>query len=244
MGRKRVRAHQNPLNTDIALEASAPRNPADMRWDEHFPSFFPAAQRGNGNDDDDAADASTTTAPPEVTIADIGCGFGGLLDVLSPHFPDKLIIGMEIRGEAVQIGNDRIAGLRKAAAAAAALANPAAGSPAADAAAAAAAAAVATTAAATTTTTATTTASALTETPPAYSNISVLRTNIMKYAANYFRRGQLEKIFILFADPHFKAKNFRRTFSECSADAILHWCPQFCLTCSCSSNATLLSSFT
>eukprot|EP01034_Spumella_vulgaris_P027522 gene27522-34250_t len=28
--------------------------------------------------------------------------------------------------------------------------------------------------------------------------------------ANYFAKGQLEKIFICFPDPHFKVKNFRR----------------------------------
>jgi len=32
----------------------------------------------------------------------------------------------------------------------------------------------------------------------------------MRYLANYFVKGQLEKIFICFPDPHFKAKNFRR----------------------------------
>jgi tRNA (guanine-N7-)-methyltransferase len=36
------------------------------------------------------------------------------------------------------------------------------------------------------------------------------QVNFMKYAANYFRKGQLEKIFFLFADPHFKQSNHRR----------------------------------
>jgi tRNA G46 methylase TrmB len=34
--------------------------------------------------------------------------------------------------------------------------------------------------------------------------------NRMKSGANWFRRGQLEKMFILFPDPHFKRSNFRR----------------------------------
>lgn len=30
----------------------------------------------------------------DVEIADIGCGFGGLLFALAPQFPDSLILGM------------------------------------------------------------------------------------------------------------------------------------------------------
>jgi tRNA (guanine-N7-)-methyltransferase len=43
-----------------------------------------------------------------------------------------------------------------------------------------------------------------------YENITVLRTNAMKYLPNYFEKGQLEKMFFLFPDPHFKEKNHRR----------------------------------
>ena len=43
-----------------------------------------------------------------------------------------------------------------------------------------------------------------------YQNVGVVRTNTMKYLVNYFRKAQLEKIFICFPDPHFKAKNHRR----------------------------------
>jgi tRNA (guanine-N7-)-methyltransferase len=32
----------------------------------------------------------------------------------------------------------------------------------------------------------------------------------MRYLPNHFNKGQLEKIFICFPDPHFKAKNHRR----------------------------------
>merc|ERR1712182_181329 len=44
----------------------------------------------------------------------------------------------------------------------------------------------------------------------AYQNISVCRANTMRYAVNFFAKGQLEKIFICFPDPHFKVKNHRR----------------------------------
>ena len=43
-----------------------------------------------------------------------------------------------------------------------------------------------------------------------FSNIWVVRTNIMKFCPNYFKKGQLEKMFFCFPDPHFKAKNRRR----------------------------------
>eukprot|EP01126_Amoeba_proteus_P053831 TRINITY_DN6580_c0_g2_i3.p1 TRINITY_DN6580_c0_g2~~TRINITY_DN6580_c0_g2_i3.p1 ORF type:complete len:127 (-),score=22.99 TRINITY_DN6580_c0_g2_i3:77-457(-) len=35
-------------------------------------------------------------------------------------------------------------------------------------------------------------------------------TNAMKYLPNYFYKGQLEKLFFLFPDPHFKKSNYRR----------------------------------
>lgn len=46
--------------------------------------------------------------------------------------------------------------------------------------------------------------------PGQYENISVVRTNSMKYLPNYFGKAQLSKMFFLFPDPHFKEKNHRR----------------------------------
>jgi tRNA (guanine-N7-)-methyltransferase len=43
-----------------------------------------------------------------------------------------------------------------------------------------------------------------------FRNIAVVRTNAMKYLHNYFRKGQLHKMFFLFPDPHFKERNHRR----------------------------------
>ncbi|KAH0569138.1 tRNA (guanine-N(7)-)-methyltransferase isoform X1 [Cotesia glomerata] len=40
--------------------------------------------------------------------------------------------------------------------------------------------------------------------PGQYQNIACLRTNAMKYLPNYFKKGQLKKIFFLYPDPHFK----------------------------------------
>ncbi|RAL53057.1 unnamed protein product [Cuscuta campestris] len=46
--------------------------------------------------------------------------------------------------------------------------------------------------------------------PGQFGNISVVRTNSMKYIPNFFEKGQLRKMFFLFPDPHFKEKNHRR----------------------------------
>jgi tRNA (guanine-N7-)-methyltransferase len=40
--------------------------------------------------------------------------------------------------------------------------------------------------------------------PGHFQNIAVLRSNAMKYLPNFFIKGQLEKMFFLFPDPHFK----------------------------------------
>jgi len=43
-----------------------------------------------------------------------------------------------------------------------------------------------------------------------YGNISVLRQNFMRHGLNYLRKGQMEKLFFCFPDPHFKKTNWRR----------------------------------
>ncbi|XP_068121242.1 tRNA (guanine-N(7)-)-methyltransferase isoform X2 [Hyperolius riggenbachi] len=40
--------------------------------------------------------------------------------------------------------------------------------------------------------------------PGQYQNIACIRSNAMKYLPNFFRKGQLSKMFFLFPDPHFK----------------------------------------
>jgi len=40
--------------------------------------------------------------------------------------------------------------------------------------------------------------------PGQYTNIACLRGNAMKYLPNFFKKGQLSKMFFLFPDPHFK----------------------------------------
>lgn len=42
-----------------------------------------------------------------------------------------------------------------------------------------------------------------------YQNCACLRMNAMKYLPNYFRKGQLSKMFFLFPDPHFKKQKHK-----------------------------------
>ena len=48
----------------------------------------------------------------DVEVADIGCGFGGLLIALAPAMPSTLILGLEIRVSVTQFVEDRIKALR------------------------------------------------------------------------------------------------------------------------------------
>jgi len=61
-----------------------PCSPDEMDWRTHYPKYFSGS-----------SEADTKA----VTIADIGCGFGGLSVKLAAMFPDQLVLGMEIRCE-------------------------------------------------------------------------------------------------------------------------------------------------
>ncbi|KYN98911.1 putative methyltransferase [Plasmodium gaboni] len=97
----------------------------------------------------------------DVTILDIGCGYGGLLFSLSKIFNDKLILGLEIRDKITNYVGEKILSYRY-------------------------------------------------NYNPYYHNISVIRTNVIKFLPNYIKKNQIEKIFFCFPDPHFKKHNWRR----------------------------------
>ena len=96
----------------------------------------------------------------QVNFADIGCGYGGLLLVLSELYPEKLSLGMEIRVKVSDYVKDRIKALRI-------------------------------------------------QHPNKYNNIACIRSNAMKYLPNFFQKGQLEKMFFLYPDPHFKRAKYK-----------------------------------
>ena len=57
-----------------------------MDWSEHYPAYIaPESKEGNTT--------GVKRLTKDVTVADIGCGFGGLLVALSPILPDDLILG-------------------------------------------------------------------------------------------------------------------------------------------------------
>ncbi|RLN59006.1 hypothetical protein BBJ29_005471 [Phytophthora kernoviae] len=48
------------------------------------------------------------------------------------------------------------------------------------------------------------------EHPGQFQNVSALRTNAMRYLPQYFRKGQITKMFFCFPDPQFKTRLHRR----------------------------------
>lgn len=133
----RQRAHSNPFS-DHKLEY--PTSPAEMDWSKLYPDII----------------------DKQVTIADVGCGYGGLTVTLAEKFPEKLILGMEIRVQVTEYVEERIKALRES--------NAESGK---------------------------------------FNNCSVIRANSMKFLPNFFKRGQLEKVFFCFPDPHFKQRKHK-----------------------------------
>ncbi|KAF2189516.1 hypothetical protein K469DRAFT_625218 [Zopfia rhizophila CBS 207.26] len=108
----RQRAHANPFSDHFL---TYPKSPSDMDWATHYPAFA-VVNRGLENADYESHDlgntSSTTTITQPVEIADIGCGFGGLLFALAPKFPNTLLIGMEIRTSVTEYVIEKIRALR------------------------------------------------------------------------------------------------------------------------------------
>lgn len=77
-----------------------------MDWSPYYPAFVDnlATQ--------DIKEGQPKPLKKQVTVADIGCGFGGLLVVLAPMLPDELILGLEIRTQVTEYVQDRISALR------------------------------------------------------------------------------------------------------------------------------------
>lgn len=165
----RMRAHVNPLNQ---FNYPVPPSPEWVDWRLHFPAYY-----GILDNNEDKKYANTKLYPlnynkkPEYTedelkvqvnILDIGCGYGNLLIELAQEFPEKLILGMEIRDKVTEFVVDKVNALR------------------------------------------------INSGYRRFTNVSAIRTNVMKCVLNYFKKEQLDKIFICFADPHFKKANYRR----------------------------------
>ena len=73
-----------------------------MNWSKYYPAYAvktteepeKGKETDNESHDQDLISSSSTKAITQpVEIADIGCGFGGLLFALAPKFPDTLLLG-------------------------------------------------------------------------------------------------------------------------------------------------------
>ncbi|ORY27527.1 guanine-N(7)--methyltransferase-like protein [Neocallimastix californiae] len=90
----RQRAHANPFSDHDLIY---PIKPDEMDWSPYFPRYFSKDSKENTK---------------KVDFIDVGCGYGGLLVALAPLFPDKLILGMEIRTKVEDYVKKRIIALR------------------------------------------------------------------------------------------------------------------------------------
>ena len=65
-----------------------------MDWSSYYPTFVAPIVRPT-NEAQDVNSSSTPVRPllKDITVADIGCGFGGLLVALAPKLPEELLLG-------------------------------------------------------------------------------------------------------------------------------------------------------
>ena len=72
-----------------------------MDWASLYPKYAKHAKKEMGEAQNESHDVSIeeqqklNAITQNVEIADIGCGFGGLLFALAPKFPDTLILGKD-----------------------------------------------------------------------------------------------------------------------------------------------------
>ena len=83
---------------------ASPKQPADMNWAILYPAYAVKQASGSGKEVRAAIDESraidqareqleSRAITQDVEIADIGCGFGGLLFALATTFPHTLSLG-------------------------------------------------------------------------------------------------------------------------------------------------------
>ncbi|KAJ2629694.1 tRNA (guanine-N(7)-)-methyltransferase (tRNA(m7G46)-methyltransferase) [Coemansia sp. RSA 1290] len=196
----RQRAHVNVFN-DMIFEY--PERPSEQDWSKYYPVYFRPPAIPSTKRPLSPTESEQPKAPTRVEFADIGCGYGGLLVALSPLFPNTLMVGMEIRTKLVNYLQQRIEALRefqhqllknnaewvdvqaKLDKEIADLSKPLETEESPD--------------------------NGETErlVPGHYENIAAMRINCQKYLPNFFEKGQLTKIFVLFADPHFKRRKHK-----------------------------------
>lgn len=83
-----------------------------MDWPSLYPDFFPADKEDSSSTTMTTTTTTSTPSHPLVEVADIGCGFGGLLVGLAPAMPSTLVLGLEIRDHVTEFVQNRIHALR------------------------------------------------------------------------------------------------------------------------------------
>lgn len=87
----RTRAHCNPLSNNDGF--SYPLSPDQYNWQLHYPKIDISITSNENNNDTGSSKSSCCNSGNQVSILDIGMGFGGLSVELAQLFPDKLILG-------------------------------------------------------------------------------------------------------------------------------------------------------
>ncbi|RPB03189.1 hypothetical protein L873DRAFT_1671063 [Choiromyces venosus 120613-1] len=95
----RQRAHANPFSDHQLVY---PPCPQEMDWSKHFTSTSIEEEEEEEEEEE-----------KRVELADIGCGFGGLIISLPKVLPGVRMLGMEIRTQVTEYVDERIRALRK-----------------------------------------------------------------------------------------------------------------------------------
>lgn len=90
-----------------------------MDWSQHYPHYIDASTTepmdGSKQGALDKNQDQTATYPrmsKQVEVADIGCGFGGLLFALAPKLPNTLLLGLEIRTSVTEYVQEKAKAMR------------------------------------------------------------------------------------------------------------------------------------
>lgn len=90
-----------------------------MDWSQYYPAYMEKSgdtQSETKTENEPAANSDTEATMPTMTkrveVADIGCGFGGLLFALAPMMPETLILGLEIRTSVTEFVQEKAKALR------------------------------------------------------------------------------------------------------------------------------------
>jgi tRNA (guanine-N7-)-methyltransferase len=77
----------------------SPISPAHMDWSSYYPAYLKSTEEAEESGLPNGASSGKIPAPrqlrKDVEVADIGCGFGGLLVALAPVLPDTLLLGRD-----------------------------------------------------------------------------------------------------------------------------------------------------